>query len=303
MTSTSALLLLADRFRERSKQRAPGMSELGTCRRKIGYKLAGVEPVNQVGSVQAVMGSAIHDTIADAVRRLDRPGDLVEEEVEYAGIKGHLDRYEAADQRLVDVKTTSARWLEHIKLHGPSRNHRWQLSLYAAALLQRGIPVKTVRIDYIVRDSGNEYQFEWLFDPKDVKEALDWLREVRNTPIAMLPRDEEPDSVVCRGCPYGGPDGGICWQGYVQDRDFRSVFLAEGVNAADAAEGLFKLRKEIKDLERRADRFKGILDGERPAAPWMVVQAGDYFLKWTRTRGGAYSLRFVSAPDDAQEDE
>lgn len=303
MTTTSALLLLADTQRPRSKQRAIGLSEIGGCRRRAGYKLAGVEPVNIVGSVQAVFGSAIHDAVANAVRQLNRPGDLVEEEVEFAGIKGHLDRYEADTQTVVDVKTTSARWMEHIRLHGPSRGQRWQVSLYAAGLATKGIPVTTCRIDFLVRDSGNEYTIEWLFDPQDVKDALEWLREVRATPIPMLPRDEEPDSVVCRGCPFGGADGGICWRGYVPDRDFRSVYLAEGVNAADAAEGLFKIRKEIKDLERRADRFKGILDGERPAAPWMVVQAGDYFLKWTRTRGGAFSLRFVSAPDDTQEDE
>jgi hypothetical protein len=303
VTTTSALLLLADTERPRSKQRAIGMSELGSCRRRTGYKLANVKPVNIVGSVQAVFGSAIHDAVANAVRQLGRPGDLVEEEVEFAGIKGHLDRYEADTQTVVDVKTTSTRWMEHIRIHGPSRGQRWQVSMYAAGLLVKGVPVKTCRIDFLVRDSGNEYTVEWTFDQKDVQDAIEWLREVRSTPLVLLPRDEEPDSVVCRGCPFGGIDGGICWQGYVPNRDFRSVMLAEGADAAETAEELFKARKQIKELERRAERLKGILDGERPAASWEVVQAGDYFLKWTRTRGGTFSLRFISAPTDAQEDE
>lgn len=302
MTSTSALLLLADQFRERHHQKALGMSELGSCRRRVGYKLAGVKPVNKVGSVQAVMGSAIHDAIAEVLRRLDRPGDLVEHEVEFAGLIGHLDRYESADQRVVDTKTCSTRWLEHIKLHGPSQGHVWQLSLYAAALITGGKPVKLCRLDYLVRDSGNEYQVEWEFRPRDVREAIEWLREVRNTPLPMLPRDEEPDSQACRGCPFGGPDGGICWQGYVPDRDFRSVLLAEGADSGELAEELFEIRKQVRALEKRADRIKGILDGERPVNHWDVVQAGNRYLKWTPTRTGAYALRFVSKPDDMEED-
>lgn len=301
MTSTSALLLLADQFRDRTRQRALGMSELGTCRRKVGYKLAGVKPVNRVGSVQAVIGSAIHDAVADVLKRLDRPGDLVEHEVEYAGLIGHLDRYESEEQRVVDVKTVSTRWLEHIKLHGPSRGHIWQVSLYAAALAVKGTPVKWCRLDYLVRDSGVEYQVEWAFDSKHVKEALDWLREVRGTPLPMLPRDEEPDSPMCQGCPFGGRDGGICWKGYVQDRDFRSVFLAEGVSAGEAADALFDVRQQLKDLKKREDRLKGILDGERPPNQWDVVRAGDRYLKWTPTRGGSFSLRFVPKPDTEEE--
>lgn len=299
MTSTSALLLLADRFRDRSQQRTIGMSELGGCRKKVGYKLAGVEPVNNVGSVQAVIGTAIHEAVAKAVRLLNREGDLVEQEVEFAGIIGHLDRYEAEDGRVVDVKTVSTRWLEHIKLHGPSRGHRWQVSLYAAALMKAGENVRKCRIDYLVRDSGDEYQVEWDFSPKDVKEALEWLREVQETPLPLLPRDEEPDSPMCRGCPFGGTDGGICWKGYVPDRDFRSVILAEGKDAGEAAGELFKVREDIKQLKKREERLKGILDGERPNVSWEIVKAGSYYLKWTPTRGRP-ALKFVSAPEGEQ---
>lgn len=297
MTSTSSLLLLADQFRERSQQKEIGMSEIGGCRRKTGYKLAGVERVNPVGSVQAVIGTAIHNAVADATRRLDRPGDLVEEEVEFAGIIGHLDRYEAEDQRVVDVKTVGTRWLEHIKIHGPSRGQRWQVSLYSAALLKRGIPVKKCRLDFIVRDSGDEYQVEWDFNPKDVKEALEWLREVKSTPLPLLPRDEEPDSAVCKGCPFGGIDGGICWKGYVPNRDYRSVYLAEGKDSGEAADELFKVRGEIRELKKKEDRLKGILDGERPNDPYAIVQAGEHYLKWTPTRGKP-ALKFVSKPQE-----
>lgn len=298
MPSTSALLLLGDQLRERSQQVALGMSELGQCRRKAGYKLMRIPPVNKVGSVQAVFGSAIHDAVANAVRQLGKPGDLVERGVGYAGLRGRLDRYEAEDQRVVDTKTCSTRWLEHIKLHGPSLGHRWQLSFYSAALITEGIPVKLCRLDYLVRDTGEEYQIEWLFDPQDVRDALEWLREVRATPLPMLPRDEEPDSPACQGCPYGGMDGGICWQGYVPDRDYRSVYLAEGEDAGEVAAELFEIRKQVKELEKRADRLKGILDGERPDNPWDVIQAGDHYLKWSKTRGTGYALRFVAAPDD-----
>src|SRR5690242_6406495 len=81
MRTTSQLLLAADAIRPRTLQREIGMSDLGSCRRRVGYKLAGTDPVNAVGSVQAVIGSSIHDTLARILADVAEPGDLVEHEV------------------------------------------------------------------------------------------------------------------------------------------------------------------------------------------------------------------------------
>lgn len=293
MPTTSELLLLADQQRARSRQRELGMSEVGGCRRRAGYKLAGTEPVNRVGSVTAVMGTAIHEAVAAGMRLVAGEGDLIEREVRFAGLLGHLDRYESDTCTVVDVKTTSAHWCEHVKVHGPSQQQRWQVSLYGAALLLQGTAVKRLRIDYLVRDSGAEYSVGWPFAASDVRDAVDWLTQVRDTPLSMLPRDYAPDSAWCRGCPFGGEDGGVCWRGHVPARDPRSVLLAEGQDAADAAQELFEVRQDMKKLREREEHLRGVLDGLRPEAD-AVVKVGSRYVRWSRTRGDSWSLRFTA---------
>lgn len=298
MTSTAALLLAADRERPRSLQRGIGISDLGSCRRRTGYKLAGTAPVNTTGSVQAVIGSAVHDAVARALTDRAEPGDLVEQEVTLAGIVGHLDRYESKTRCVVDVKTTSTRWLEHIHLHGPEHSHLWQVSCYAAALALKGTPVERIRIDYLCRDTGEEYQWPdevgAVFTTRHVRDAFEWLSEVRSAvdsgSVDWLPRDYEPDSVFCQGCPFGGPDGGICWDGYVGERDMRSVLYVEDPDAARWAEELWQARRDADAAKKRAGRAKGALDAIRPD-DGETVRCGDRYLRWT-----AAGLRFVPAP-------
>lgn len=293
MTSTSALLLLYNQIHVRSQQRELGWSDIGGCRRRARYIIDGYEPVNKVSSVVAMIGTAIHRQLSATLEAL---GMAAEWEVEYAGVKGHFDRYEEEFHRLVDTKTVSSRFLESLKLHGPPVAHRWQVSGYAAGMIINGYRVKTCRLDYLTRDTGEEWQYEWYFDPKDVEDALEWLKDVRDVPFDLVPRDYDPESSWCQGCPFGGKDGGICWAGGVPDRDPRSVMLAEGVKPAQAAQELFLLRKQIKDMEARTKELKGILDGLRPDEPGVVVKAGDRYLSWTPTRGDGYQLRFTAPP-------
>ncbi len=292
MPTTSELLLLVDRQRARSRQRELGMSEVGGCRRRAGYKLAGTEPVNEVGSVQAMMGTAIHEAVAAGMRLVAGPGDLVEREVRFAGLVGHLDRYEADTRTVVDTKTTSTHWCEHVKVHGPSQQQRWQVSLYAAALVMEKVPVERVRIDYLVRDSGAEYSVGWALDPKDVRDAVAWLGQVRDTPLAMLPRDYAPDSAFCRGCPFGGAGGGVCWEGHVPDRDPRSVLVAEGQEVGAAAAELFEVRQQVKKLRARDEHLRGVLDAVRPDGD-AVVRVGERYVRWSPGRNGSWTLRFT----------
>jgi hypothetical protein len=260
VSSTSELLLAWDQRRPRSQQRRFGMSELGGCRRRAGYRLAGTEPTDAGGSVQAVMGTAIHDAIAAVLAETAEPGDLVEQEVEFAGILGHFDRYEAATRTLKDVKTTSSRWLQHIKVHGPSRDHLWQVNGYAAALINTGTDVRTVQIDYIARDTGEEWSWSGRFDPVAVREALAWVAEVRSTELDMLPRDYEPGSAFCDHCPFRTP----CWGGAIEGRDERTVLYLADPDGAKWAQQLWQARQDKADAERREKEARGALDALRP---------------------------------------
>lgn len=289
MPTTTELLLEWDRRKPRSQQKELGMSELGGCRRRAGYRLAGTPPSNPSGSVQAAMGSAIHQAIAEILRELNIPGVGFENEVRFAGIIGHYDRTE--DDEVVDVKTTSARWLEHIKLHCPELPHLWQVSLYAAALNLAGQKIRRVRIDYLARDTGEEFTWRGPFNPQNVRDALEWLQLVYDTPLDMLPRDYDPDGPFCESCPFFV----TCWNGHVPNRDPRSVMFIEDPDAAKWADELWQIRQQMKALEQRENTVKKALDAIRPDGGGLV-QAGERFLDFRRNPRNpeAFSLYFTS---------
>lgn len=278
--TTADLLLAWDHTRPRSQQREFGMSELGGCRRRAGYRLAGTEPTNPGASVQAVMGTAIHDAVARVLGALADPGDLVEHEVTFAGILGHIDRWEAATGDLVDVKTTSSRWLEHIKVHGPGQSHLWQISVYAAALIAEGHRVGRLVIDYLARDTGQEYRWTAPFDPQHVRDALAWVAVVRGTDLDMLPRDYAPDSAFCAHCPFRD----ACWEGSTPGRDPRSVLYVQDPDGPGWAAKLWQARRDQADAKAREAEAKGALDALRPDDPGQIVDVGwEKALRWTTT--------------------
>lgn len=293
VSMSSAELLLAWAAK-RTAERKPGisMSTLGSCRKKVGYLLAGTPPSNPGESVQAAIGSATHEKIADIAREMF-PNDLIEFPVEFAGIRGTLDRYDAETQTVVDTKTTSEHWLGHLKLHGADHQHVWQASMYGAGVIATGRKVKYISIHYLCRDTGEEWIWTKPFDPMDVRDALEWLQNVQQTDLGMLPRDYEPDGPFCGHCQFLN----TCWQGAVPDRDPRSVLFVEDPDAAKWADELWDLRQQMKELEKRETRVKKALDAIRPDDGGHV-QAGDRFLDFRRNpRNPAhFSLYFVPPP-------
>lgn len=273
--STAQLLLRWDQERPRSKQLEFGMSELGECRRRAGYRLAGVTPSNPGGSVQAVMGTAVHDAVASIYHQMQAMGlipaeDLIEHEVRFAGILGHLDRYEARQRRVVDTKTTTSRWLQKLRIYGPTTANLWQVHTYGAALIAEGHPVERIAIDYLARDTGEEHRWEGDFDPQVVRDALEWVRTVRQTPLEWLSRDYAPESQFCQHCPFFT----VCWDGAVPDRDPRSVLFVEHPDGAEWAAKLEQARADEADAKARAARAKGALDALRPDDTSVLVDVG-----------------------------
>lgn len=274
--ATSELLLLFDQTRARSQQTALGWSEVGGCRKRAGYRIRGIEPTNPSASMQAILGSAVHDAVARAIEKVANGSYLTELEVTYAGIVGHLDRFHTPTGTLVDVKSTSSRWLEHVKMHGPDDAHKMQLAGYAAALTKAGHDVRRVRIDYIARDTGEEWPWPSPdgapFSPVWVREALAWIRQVRDTDLDMLPRDYLPGSVFCNNCPFRDP----CWNGYSEDRRTLAVLFAENPDAARWADELWRARNDEKAAKERAKRAAGALEAVRPLDGTGRVQCGEH---------------------------
>lgn len=294
--TTADLLLEWDRTRPRSRQRALGWSEVGGCQRRAGYRLAGTEPTNAGSSLQAVMGTAIHDAVQQRLNETAAPDDLVEHEVVFAGVLGHLDRYEADTFTLVDVKTTSDRWLEHLMVHGPDREHLWQTNGYAAALIRKGVRVKRIVIDYIARDTGRLWRWESTPDPHQVKEALAWLAEVRDADLEMLPRQYAPDGPFCGHCPFLD----VCWEGAVPDRDRRSVLFVEDPDARVWGEKLWQAKRDKEDAEDREAEAKGALDALRDIdtkgrGDVLDVGLPDVGLQWSITESDRLLTKAVRA--------
>lgn len=259
LPATADLLLAADARRERSMQREMGISALGACRRAAGYQLAGVEPDAPSGSLPAVMGTAIHDAAAKAATQFE-PLAMAEFEVEYAGLRGHPDLF--MEPVIRDLKTVGRTTiLESWRSTGPPRRHVWQVHTYAAAMLVAGYHVTTVQIDYLARDSGDTWLYESPFSIEVVREAMSWLRNVRQTPVDVLARDFRPGSPQCEGCPFRER----CWDGHaVQGRDLRSALFVDEPDAALWAKRLEDARARKKEAERDEADARGALDALRP---------------------------------------
>jgi hypothetical protein len=285
VTTTAQLLLEWDKRRPRSQQTELGMSELGGCRRRAGYRLAGQAPTNEGGSVQAVMGTAIHAAVEQVFHDMQAAGlipaeDLVEHEVSFAGVLGHFDRYEAATETLYDTKTTNENWLKHIVLHGADQQHTWQGHLYAAALMRTGRKVCRIVIDYIARDTGNDHQVTMPFEVRHVRDALAWLENVRSVEVDVLNRDYAPDTAFCGHCPFMA----TCWGNAVPDRSPLSVLYVEDPDARKWAEQLHGARAVIAEAKKLEAEAKGALDALRPNVIGKSdpVDIGwDWDLQWT----------------------
>ncbi len=257
-----------DALRPRSLQDELGMSNLGGCRRAAGYRVRGhpEQPSVPGSRMSAIIGTAVHAAFAEAARTALGDDALIEDtEVRFAGVPGHPDLYH--DGLLVDLKTLGfAAQLEKIRRHGPSRQHKWQVMCYAAALILAGHEVRTVRLDYLVRGDGEEYAWEGPFDMAEVREAMAWLRNVREAPLESLPRDYAPDSAYCRSCPFFGP----CWGRAVPDRDPRSVLYVEDPDAERWLRQLAAAREAKAAAEAAEAEAKGALDALR-----TITEPGD----------------------------
>jgi hypothetical protein len=275
-----------------------GMSQLGSCRRQTGYMLGGYDydPLFEANGVQAVLGTAIHEIAAQAATMLI-PGAIAEGlEVRFGGLLGHPDLW--IDGIVRDVKTKGyTLQLENIRRLGPPQGERWQVHTYAAGLILAGYEVHTVQLDYIARDSGDEYLFEEPFSVEVVSEAMAWLEQVRTAEVVTLPRDYRPDSGHCQSCPWFEQ----CWEA-PRGSDSRAVLFADDPDAgrwarqledasermkdakedlADAKGALDALRSvsrpgEVQDLDVGLDRLLRFKIGKGKTSPDMAVIANDY---------------------------
>lgn len=195
-----------DKGRERSQQVEIGVSQIGGCRRQVWLQLQATPKTNPTLKLPSLMGTAIHTMIEQAITDYSFGEYELEQEVEYDGLKGHIDFYSPEDKAVADWKTVKSSKLKNF----PEPQQRWQVQLYGYLKNKTGSPVETVSLVAIPRD-GDERALKTHTEPYNeaiVQEALDWLADVKSR--TQAPPPEKRKAFCALYCSYFGEAcGGI----------------------------------------------------------------------------------------------
>jgi len=255
-----------DNNRARSMQKELGVSSIGGCRRSVYFTLNGEQKTNETLKLPALMGTAIHKMIEEAITETTWGEYQLELEVEFDGLKGHVDLYIPEVGAVVDWKTTKMKGLSYF----PSTQQRWQVQLYGYLLSKNGQEVKTVSLVAIPRD-GDERSIKVHtenYDEAIALEALAWLEDVKER--VEVPEPENYANFCSLYCGYYGE---LCGgKGKAQ-----AVESINDVVIISAAERYIEVSKQIKELELEKDSAKEALeniDGVIPSGikiSWATV--------------------------------
>ena len=196
-------LLAQDSQRDRSKQKEIGPSQVGGCARQVFYQLTDKPKTNVTEKLSAILGTAIHAMIADAIKREDPFGGnfLIEQEMDAYGIPAHTDLYIKDKQLVVDWKTTTKASLRYF----PSEQQIMQVQLYAHLLKANGEDPKTVSLVTIPRDGKMEHILVHSepYNPEIAEAGLKWLADVRlAAEKGEVPAPEKPRHWCANFCEW-----------------------------------------------------------------------------------------------------
>ena len=268
-----------DANKSRSKQTQVGPSEIGGCRRKVWYRLNDQPETNfQLKKLAAIMGTAIHSEIEKSIEAVDPNGEKywVETEVEYDGIKAHIDLFIPETGSVVDWKTVKVKNLSYF----PSAQQRWQVQVYGYLLEKSGkAKVKDVNLVAIARD-GDESDVRIHTEPYDevmALEALQWLANVKALTEAPAP---EKDANFCKNyCQYYDASGEMGCVGLIKERIVLSEVVIEDAQVDTHALKYLQLDERIKELEKEKDSLKSSFEGT------TGVTASGIQISWTTVKG------------------
>lgn len=208
----------------RNSQRMIGPSEIGVpCDRRLGYRLAGTDPVNRVDDIawKPFIGTAAHEQFADILARHEAhqvrdTGQRwhVEERVSVGTVMGvpvtgTCDVFDAHTGTVADWKfVTRNKIRETYRPHGPGEQYRAQAHLYGRGWQRAGYDVRTVMVVFFTRDGEFSDRHVW-HEPYDEQIALAALARLES--IAQAIEHLGPDFTLptlptadawCNFCPY-----------------------------------------------------------------------------------------------------
>lgn len=194
-------LNMKDALRPRSLQAEIGVSALGSCARRVWFDLNDYPKQQETDHLEAIMGTAIHHAIEQALTDFSFGAFLIEVEVEYDGLKGHIDWWRPDRFEIVDWKTMKLKNAGYF----PKMGQRWQVHTYGYLQSMMGERVEQVTLVALMRD-GNSSKVLTHSEPYDLATAmiaLEWLDRVRQ---AGQPPAPEMDAInFCKPyCPFFG---------------------------------------------------------------------------------------------------
>ena len=267
-----------DASRDRSMQTEVGPSEIGGCRRKVWYRLNAQPHTNDNQSkLAAIMGTAIHAAIEDAIGAIDPEGKeyLVETEVAFGDMKAHVDLFVPSTGAVIDWKTSKVKNMSYF----PSNQQRWQVQIYGYLLSKNGYEVKTVNLVAIARD-GNEKDVKVHTEPYDevmALAALTWLENVKASKELPAP---EKDASFCKDyCQYYDATEQMGCGGLKKERIVLSEVVIEDEEVDKHALHYLQLDSKIKELEKERDSYKASLEGA------TGTTASGIEISWTTVKG------------------
>jgi CRISPR/Cas system-associated exonuclease Cas4 (RecB family) len=204
----SKSLVANDQVRDRSLQVEIGASSIGGCKRQAWHIIQQTPKTNfGTETLSAILGTAIHAHIAEAIKMADPFGDnfVIEQEVRTNDLKGHVDLYIKSAKKVVDWKTTTLKSLERF----PSSQQKIQINLYAYLLKENGYEVERVALCGIPRDGLMTQVKVWEndYDQELAEKGLAWLKDVKDR---QTPPDPEKTRFYCQNyCSYYDPTGAI----------------------------------------------------------------------------------------------
>ena len=267
-----------DASRDRSLQTEVGPSEIGGCRRKVWYRLNAQPHTNENQSkLAAIMGTAIHAAIEEAIGTLDPEGKeyLVETEVAFGDMKAHVDLFVPSTGAVIDWKTSKIKNLSYF----PSNQQRWQVQLYGYLLTKNGYQVNTVNLVAIARD-GAEKDIKVHTEPYDetmALAALSWLANVKAS--TTLPEPEKDQSFCKDYCQYYDATEEMGCGGLKKERIVLSEVVIEDAEVDKHALHYLQLDGKIKELEKERESLKESLQGN------TGVTASGVEISWTTVKG------------------
>lgn len=197
-----------DKARDRSQQTELGASSVYGCKRQAWSIIRQVEKTNKdTETLAAIIGTAVHATLAEAMKKADVFGDdfLIEQGFSTPDLKGNCDLFIKSSGTVVDWKTTTKKNMSRF----PSEQQRMQVQLYGYLIEEAGYEVKTVSLVAIARD-GQMSDTKVHQEPysRDIAlQGIAWVRDLQNT--VYPPAPERPRQFCASFCEFYDPSGEI----------------------------------------------------------------------------------------------